>query len=71
MAKSALANGIMILNSLFCAGLEGRDLDEQMLTEDEKDELAIELKKKITRMSFEDADEIFSRVRELYAKELY
>jgi hypothetical protein len=69
MAKSILANGIEALSSLFWSGLNGRDLDEPTLTEADKDELAMGLKKSVNRGSFEDAEEIFSRVRGLYSKE--
>ena len=69
MAKQILANGMETLSSLCWAGLNGRDLDEPMLTEVEKDELAIALKNSVDRGSFEDVEEIFSRVRALYCEE--
>jgi hypothetical protein len=69
MAKQILANGMEMLSSLCWAGRYGRDLDEPMLTEVEKDELAIALKNSVDRGSFEDADEIFARVRALYSEE--
>jgi len=62
MASRSLANGIMVLNSLFY----GRLLDEPMLKESEKEELAKDLSQKITRMSLEDVYEILDKVKDIH-----